>query len=132
MTAIPTTRSTDRPLRWVLCADAAVGLLVAAGYLLGTTLYAQLTGLPPAVLRGAAIVLLGYVVALGLAAMLTPLRRRLVVGIIVANAAWVIASLSVLALVPTTPFGAFYVIAQAAIVVGFAVAEYVTLRRVQD
>ena len=122
----------DTFLRRVLLADAAVGLVVALAFLAATAFYVELTGLPEAVLRWAAVILLGYVAALTLAALLRPVRRPLVTGIIIANAVWVGASLVVLALVPTTPFGAFYVIGQALIVVGFGVAECVGLRRVRN
>ena len=131
MTPIALT-TTDRPLRRVLIADAAVGFLSAVGMLLSTALYAEFTGLPPELLRWAAVILFGYVVALAIAAVLRPIRRRLVVGIIVANGAWVLASLAVLALAPMATIGAAYVAGQALVVVGFGVAEAVTLRRVQD
>jgi hypothetical protein len=123
---------TTRPLRRVLTADAAVGLVAAAGMLLATTLYVQWTGLPATLLRGAAVVLLGYVIALSLAAALQPLRRGLVIGLIAANALWVIASIVVAIAVPAAPLGTAYVVGQALVVVGFGIAEYVLLRRVRD
>lgn len=123
-------KPTDRPLRTILFADAAVGLLTGVGMLASTAFYVELTALPSDLLRWAGVLLFGYVVALTIAALLRPLRRSLVLGIVVANGAWVIASLVVLATVAMSPFGAVYVAGQALVVVGFGVAEAVALRRV--
>lgn len=132
MTTTAPARSSDRLLRGVLAADAVVGLLTAIGMLAATAMYANLTGLPESLLRAAAVVLLGYVVALTTAALLRPLRRALVVGIIAANGAWVVASALVAVLVSLTVAGLVYVLGQALVVVGFGVAEYLALRRVRD
>ena len=126
------TRPADRPLRGVLIADAVVGLVTAIGMLAATAMYTNLTGLPESLLRTAAVLLFGYVAALTVAAVLRPVRRALVVGIIVANGAWVVASALVALLVPMAVAGLVYVLGQALVVIGFGVAEYLALRRVRD
>ncbi|KQR17083.1 hypothetical protein [Cellulomonas sp. Leaf334] len=125
LTAPPTS---ERTLRRVLVADALVGLAAAVGLLAATDLYARLTGLPPSVLRVVALLLLGYVVALGWTSRARPLHRRAVGALVVANWAWVLASAVLVATVPATPFGVVYVIGQAVVVAGFAVAEARSLR----
>lgn len=125
LTAGPTA---ERRLRRVLAADGLVGLAVAVALLVATELYARLTGLPAPLLRGASLVLLGYVVALGWTSRARPLRRGAVRAIVVANWAWVVASAVVAVTVPATPFGVVYVIGQAVVVAGFAVVEARGLR----
>ena len=120
LTAAPTS---ERTLRRVLAADALVGLVAAVGLLAATDLYARLTGLPEQVLRVVGLALIGYVVALVWTSRARPLRRRAVRALVVANWAWVAASAVLIVTTPATPFGVVYVIGQAVVVAGFAVAE---------
>ncbi|MDQ0375208.1 hypothetical protein [Cellulomonas humilata] len=129
LTAAPTS---ERTLRRVLAADALVGLVAAIALLAATELYARLTGLPTPVLRGVGLALVGYVVALAWASRARPLPRRAVGALVVANWAWVAASAVLLAMLPATPFGVVYVIGQAVVVAGFAVAEARGLARLPD
>lgn len=125
LTAAPTS---ERTLRRILAADALVGLVAAVGLLAATDLYARLTGLPVPVLRVVGLLLLGYVVALAWTSRARPLRRRAVGALVVANWAWVAASAVLVVTVPATPFGVVYVVGQAVVVAGFAVAEARSLR----
>ena len=83
-------------------------------------------------LRGVGLALVGYVVALAWASRARPLPRRAVGALVVANWAWVAASAVLLATLPATPFGVVYVIGQAVVVAGFAVAEARGLARLPD
>jgi len=125
LTAAPTT---ERTLRRVLATDALVGAGAAVGLLVATDLYTRLTGLPAGVVRGVGLALVGYVVALTWTSRARPLRRRAVGALVVANWAWVAASAVLAATIPATPFGVAYVIGQAVVVSGFAVAEARGLR----
>lgn len=126
--ALTAASTSERTLRRVLAADALVGLVAAVGLLAATDLYARLTGLPTDVLRAVGLALVGYVVALAWASRARPLRRRAVGALVVANWAWVVASVVLVVTVPATPFGVVYVIGQAVVVAGFAVAEARFLR----
>jgi hypothetical protein len=131
MTASPArtaTPASERTLRRVLGADALLGLVATVGLLGAASLHAGLTGLPAQVLRGVGLALVGYVVALAWASRARPLRRRAVGALVVANWAWVVASAILVGSLPATRFGMVYVVGQALVVAGFAVAEARLLR----
>jgi hypothetical protein len=118
-------------LRQALLADAvtsaacALLLLVAAGPL------ERILGLPPALMRGAGLVLLPYVAILAAMALRDSLPRAAVWAVIAANALWAIESalLLVSGWVEPTRAGVAFVIAQAVVVAMYAELQFMGLRR---
>jgi hypothetical protein len=108
-------------------ATAATGLLMFAG---GSTV-APLTGLPPALLYYAGLLLLPYAAAVGYLASRVSAPRVCVWAVIAGNAAWTLDSLLLLVTgwVAPTPLGYAFVIGQALAVAAFAELQYVGLRR---
>ena len=119
-------------LRRVLLADGIVGGLTAVGLLSFTSFYEQTTGLSAGLLQSAAVILFGYVAALMWAGLRHPLNQKLVAGLVVANVAWVAASLTVVGTSDPTLFGAIYVVVQAGVAAGFALAEQKLLTVVRN
>lgn len=128
-----TTQPTNRPtaLRRALLLDAAVSgtmgvlLLVAAGPAAPTL------GLPASLLRWVGVILLPFAARLAWIATRPSASRGDVRVIIGANVLWVVASVLLLlsgSLSPTL-LGELFVLLQAAVVAGFAYAEYAGLRR---
>ena len=126
--------NTSPLLRFALLGDAvasgATGLLLAAA----SGPLAWLLGLPAPLLRGAGLVLLPYAILvawLGMRAVPAPPLVRTVIAV---NLFWVADSL-LLALGPAlfglapNGLGIAFVLAQAAVVLGFAVAQCIGLRR---
>lgn len=117
-------------LRTVLRADAVTCLAMGALLALATGLVARLTGLSPDLVRGAGVLL----VPIGLFMAVTaqqPAGSSLAAWLIViGNAGWVAASAAVaLTASALTPFGAFFIWGQAAIVALFAFLEWRALPR---
>ncbi|WP_372426238.1 hypothetical protein [Salinarimonas chemoclinalis] len=120
----------DRRLRRALLVDVAasgalgIALTIAAGAL------ADPLGLPEILLRIVGVVCLGWAGVLRLAATRPRLPRFAAWGIVEGNALWVAASLVLLAsgLVAPTALGLAFVLAQAALVAGFTVAQALALR----
>lgn len=117
-------------LRSVLAADAvasgATGLLCLAGAgVLGPVL-----GLPTPLLRSAGFILLPYVGVLAWLLTRAGVSRRAVWALVVTNAVWAIESLILLgsSWVAPTALGHAFVLLQAAVVAGFAVAQAFALR----
>lgn len=122
---------TPRMLRGVLVADAAISgatglLLVIAGAWL-----ADLLALPTALLRYAGLSLLPFAAVVAWVAARDPLSRPAVKAIVVANAAWVVASIGVLFTGHVSPnaLGFAFVLAQAIAVGALADVQFVGLRR---
>ncbi|WP_236024912.1 hypothetical protein [Arenibaculum pallidiluteum] len=118
-------------LRKALIADAflsgvAALLLVAGGAVLGPVM-----ALPAGLLAGAGLLLVPYAGALVLAARRDVLPRALVLGVVMLNAVWVVASLLLLVAGPVAPnaLGIAFVLLQALAVAVFAEMQAIGLRR---
>lgn len=111
-----------------LCAAAGLALLALGGAVAG------LLGLPPALLRGAGLVLLPVAAGVFWLARQTAPRRALVWALVALNLAWAAASLLLLAtdLVTPSALGTAFILAQAMLVAGFALLEAGTLRQPGD
>jgi dipeptide/tripeptide permease len=132
--ATQTFPQTDRPslLRRTIQADSVFSLLGGLLLLIDSELIATLIGLPWSlafVIVG--IGLIGYAALLFLAARRTPIDRRQALGFLVADVAWVLASVVIVlgGWAPLTPAGFWGVLIVADIVAVFAVLKYIGLRR---
>ena len=107
-------------------ASGGTGLLMIAG----AGLLEGLLGLPAALLRGAGLVLVPYVAFVVWTGTREPISGAAVWAIIVANAAWAVASVFLLigSLTPTL-LGTIFVIGQALVVALLGELHYVGLRR---
>ena len=118
-------------LRVALLGDAvasgATGLLLAAA----AGPLATLLGMPGPLLRGAGLVLLPYVAFVAWAGTRAAPPRWAVRAAIALNLLWTADSALLLALglVSPTTLGVAFVLAQALVVLGFAVAQWTALRR---
>jgi hypothetical protein len=134
--AMPTTTIRQTPfLRTALLGDAAASgatgllLVIAAGPL------APMLGLPEPLLRVAGLLLLPYAAFVGWAGTRAAPSRATVRGIVLVNLLWVADSALLLILGPAltelapTALGIAFVLAQALAVLGFAVAQWIALRR---
>ena len=116
-------------LRRVLWADAiasgASGLVMAAG----AGVLESFLGLPGDLTRASGLILLPYAAIVAVVAARAPISRAAVWTIIVANAAWAVASICLLVggLAPTA-FGYAFVIAQALVVAVLAELQYAGVR----
>lgn len=113
-------------LRLDAVVSGAFGLVaLAAGGLLG-----KLTGLSPALVTWAGVVAAAWSVALLVAASRPALPRLVLFDIVLANAAWVAASLFVVTFSPESPtaLGYIFVVAQAGVVALLAVLQSAGLR----
>ena len=118
-------------LRRVLLLDA--GVAAAAGLLmaLGSQLLAPLTGLSPALLLPAGLILLPYAAFVAWVAMRPSIPAPLVWTVVAANALWAADSVAIILLgwVQPTLFGHVFVIGQAAAVALFAELQFIGLRK---
>jgi uncharacterized membrane protein len=122
-------------LRFALLVDAvasgATGLMLAAA----AAPLAPLLGLPEALLRGVGLFFLPYAAAVAFVASRAAPARLAVRVIIVLNLIWVVESVLFAALGPAlaglapTALGLTFVLGQAGLVLGFAVAQAMALRR---
>jgi hypothetical protein len=108
-------------------ASGAAGLLMAGG----GAAFANLLGLPPALLLNAGLFLLPYAAFVGLLAFRPVIPHGGAWLIVAVNALWSIESLALLALgwIQPTLLGTLFVPAQAIVVAGFAIAQVAGLRR---
>jgi hypothetical protein len=113
----------------VLRADAALGFAMGVALALAAGPVAGLTGLPPGLLRGAGLALLPVAAFMAWAAR-PAAPRRAGRAVVIGNCAWVAASLGLLVsgFVAPNALGTAFVLAQAAVVAGFAWAEATALR----
>jgi hypothetical protein len=125
-----TTIRTTPLLRYALLGDAlasaATGLLLAAG----AGLLTDLLGYPAPFLRWVGIVCLAYGGVVALLGLRASLPRAVVLTVVILNAMWVIDSLILLMgrMFAPTALGVAFVLLQAAVVAGFAVAQWVGLK----
>lgn len=132
-TALEPTRSLHSPrlLRLALLGDAvssgATGLLMATG----AGPLAPLLGLPEPLLRGAGLVLLPYAATVAWLGTRPVLGRGAVRAVVALNLLWAAecALLLALRLVAPTGLGVAFVLLQAAVVLGFALAQWAGLRQ---
>jgi hypothetical protein len=123
--------SDDSLLRLALRLDAvatgAVGLLGA----LAAPVLERLLGVPATVQVPLGLALLLYAAAVWLAAARSAVHRRAAGTIVGLNALWVVASVAAVAtgLLPLTPLGVAFVVAQAGAVAVFAELQLIGLRR---
>jgi hypothetical protein len=118
-------------LKKVLIADAVISGAAAVAMMAGSTFLPGLLGLPADLLLWAGIALVPFVAGLVLIVRAGAVPAGIVVGVIVVNIVWVVASLFV-AFGPafaTTLFGKVFVVAQAATVALFAELQIIGLRR---
>lgn len=107
-------------------ASGATGLLMIAG----ADLLEGLLGLPPALLRGAGLVLVPYVAFVVWAGTRASVQGGAVWAIIAANAAWAIASvLLLIGMLSPTLLGYVFIIGQALVVALLGELQYVGLKR---
>jgi hypothetical protein len=132
-----TTVNSTPLLRLALLGDAAAsgatGLLLAAA----AAPLSGLLGLPEGLLLVAGLVLLPYAAAVAWLGSRAAPSRGLVRAVVAVNLVWVADSLLLLAFGPAfaglapTALGVAFVLAQAAVVAGFAAAQWVALRRAE-
>lgn len=106
--------------RALLRLDALVGLGCGLALSVAAGPLGALFGLPPTLLLIAGLALFPCAALMLLAARGTPGARVLVTLVVVGNWAWAAASLALLALTSPSPLGIAFVLAQAAVVAGFA------------
>lgn len=116
-------RDASSPLRRVLMADAASGLGLGVVQLAFTATVAGLTGLSPALLAWSGLALFPCAALMLWTALRRPLALPAVWVIVLGNAAWVLASLALLAQGTLPALGVAYVLAQAAVVGVLAALE---------
>jgi hypothetical protein len=117
-------------LRNALLVDAAASGATALLMIAGAGLLDGLLGLPAALLRGAGLVLVPYVAFVVWAGTHTPIQGGAVWAIIVANAAWAIASIALLVgFLSPTLLGTAFVIGQALVVALLGEVQYLGLKR---
>ncbi len=115
-------------LNTILVTDAASCAGLGALCLAAPGLLARLFGLPASLSLAAGAILLVSAVILAYAARARPVPMPLLRLIVAGNAAWVAASLAVLALVPLAGLGVGFIAAQAAAVAVLAIVEARFLR----
>ena len=132
-----TTLNSTPFLRFALLGDAAAsgatGLLLAAA----AGPLSSLLGLAEPLFHVAGLVLLPYAAAVAWLGSRAAPSRNAVRAVVAANPVWVADSLALLLLGPAlaglapTALGVAFVLAQAAVVAGFAAAQWIALRRAE-
>jgi hypothetical protein len=131
----PTNRPAAHPRRRLLrpafLLDAGVTGLNGIAYLAGAGVLTRVLGLEPTLLYGAGTFLLGYGVAVGVLGTRPRSPRPAGWAVVAVNATWALASLAAAATGwgSPTPVGTGWIVAQAAVVGGFAALQAVALRR---
>jgi hypothetical protein len=117
-------------LRAALLGDAVASGATGALMLVGAGALTSLFGLPEGLLRWAGTVLLPYAALVAYVGTRERLSRAAIWAVIAANAAWAVESAMLLlsGWVSPTTLGAAFVVFQAAVVAGFAIAQYAGLR----
>ena len=118
-------------LRKALLADAIVSGVASVGMIAGSALVAGSFGLPSELLLWAGIACAPFVVLIAFVVRSEAAPAGVIVGIIVINIAWVLASLLVAfgPMFAPTLIGKVFVVAQAATVAFFAELQIIGLRR---
>jgi hypothetical protein len=121
---------TDALLRTALRVDAAVTGLNGAGYLVAAPLLDDVLGMPAGLLAGIGGFLLAFAVTVWAVGARPTISSGGAVAVVGANLLWVVASFAVVVGgwgTPTT-LGTGWIVLQAAVVAGFAVAQSLGLR----
>ncbi|NEE03370.1 hypothetical protein [Phytoactinopolyspora halotolerans] len=118
-------------LRWALEIDGAVSALNGLAYVVAAGALSDLLGLPTALLVPAGAFLVVYGLVLVAMSMRSTVGRAVVRTVIVLNALWVADSIVVAASgwFDASTAGIVWILLQAAVVAGFAVAQAGGLRR---
>jgi hypothetical protein len=128
-----TTQPLNRPpaLRRALLLDAAASGTMGVILVLAAAPAEPLLGLAASLLRGVGIILIPFAAHLVWIAARARDPRRSARGVVWTNVLWTVASVAVLAtgVLRPTLLGEIFVLAQAAVVAGFAWVEHVALRR---
>ena len=117
--------------RHALLADAAASGAMAALFIAGSDIIAQMTGLPAGFLFWIGVAFLPWVAALALIGRAEPPAAGAVEAVVAGNALWVVASIAVLVLrvFDLNAFGVAFVVAQAIVVAILAELQFLGLRR---
>jgi hypothetical protein len=118
-------------LRRALAADAAMSGAAALILVAGAGILSSPLGLPEPLLRGAGLVLVPFIAAVTFMSTQRTLPLQALWVIVALNAAWVVATLSILVSGWVTPtvLGYAFAIVQALAVAGFAELQVMGLRR---
>jgi hypothetical protein len=130
--AVLTPPTTDRSLlRRATETDAAVSGVSATLLLATSAALGPLLGIPASYLFGVGLVFVPFAAFAAYAATRPKFDRRLGWALVVMNSVWVILSGALLIsdVLPLTPAGFWFVVAQAVVVDLIAVAQYLGLRR---
>jgi hypothetical protein len=118
-------------LRRALLADAVFSGVSAVAMLLDAGPLASFLNLPEALLRETGLFLVAYTALVGWLATRTAVPKPLVLLVVVGNAAWTLASITLLFSAAVSPnlFGIIVVVAQAIATGVFAELQYMGMRR---
>jgi hypothetical protein len=121
-------------LRRALLADAVFSGLAALGLSFGAGAFAALFHLPDVLLRETGLFLVAYTALVGWLAARSAVPKALVMLVIVGNAAWTLASITLLLSGAVSPnlLGEIMVVVQAIATGVFAELQYLGLRRSGD
>ncbi|MFE4465459.1 hypothetical protein ACFRCR_10130 [Oerskovia sp. NPDC056781] len=125
----PVPEAPETSLRRAIRTDALAGLVSAPLLLAAAVPLAGPLGLPVPLLLGAGVVLLLLATFLWFTARRVPLHRGAARAVVVANCAWMSASVAVLLIWSPTLWGALFVVAQALAVLWITITEAVGLGR---
>ncbi len=119
------------PLRALLVFDASTCVALGAVLVAADRFVARITGLPPALLAEAGLVLLVFAACLAAVVARRAVPRMAVLAIVDANLAWAVASVVYVVGFAdgATPVGRALVAAQGVAVAALATLEFVALRR---
>ena len=126
-----TDRDAQGPLRRALLIDAAATAGMGALLVAAPALLESLLGLPPALTRGAGLVLLPFAALLAWVARRPRIPAGLARTLVIVNVLWAIDSvvLPLTGWIDPTALGAAFVVAQGLVVAAFAWLEWTGLRR---
>ncbi|WP_027552617.1 hypothetical protein [Bradyrhizobium sp. Cp5.3] len=118
-------------LRRALLADAVFSGIAALGFTFGAGAFAALFNLPEVLLRETGLFLIAYTALVGWLASRASLPKALVLLVVIANAAWTVASIALLFSGAVSPnlAGELMVVAQAIATGVFAELQYLGLRK---
>jgi len=121
-------------LRRALLADAIFSGVAALGFAFGAGAFAALFSLPEALLRETGLFLIAYSALVGWLATRAAVPKRIVLLVVVGNAAWTVGSVALLFSGAVSPnlLGEIMVVTQAIATGIFAELQYLGLRRSGD
>jgi hypothetical protein len=125
------TLSNEIFLRRTIIVDAVASGASALLLIGGAGLLAGPLGLPEALIREAGILLIPFIALLGWIVRTARAPAGALRAVIAINVAWVLASLGTIFVLSPTPLGTGFVVLQALVVLGFAEAQLIALRRLR-